>query len=165
MGFVENLSFTPEPQIMVFVLSPTTYCRMKSLLFLKKWLWSLKTWSSGYILISLSGDVASVPGPWKQRPWEGTDRRKLCWSTGSQPSTVDSTSKTFSRKRLTLVNTLRTSKSNVWAYTVTFFFGCRFSWKPWYIFADIYTYKYCINIIYRSPDYIFIYIFNFWLYI
>ena len=106
---------------------PTTSCRMKSLLFPKRWLWSLKTWSSGYILISPSGDVVSKLGQWKQSPWEGMDRRKLCWSIGSQPWIVDSTSKTFSRKRLTLVIIVCTSKSNVGIYNNHFFY-CRFFW-------------------------------------
>ena len=114
----------------VFCPSATASYRMKSLLFPKRWLWSLKTWSSGYILISPSGDVVFELGQWKWSPWEGMDRRKLCWSTGSQPWTVDSTSKTFSRKRLTLVIIVCTSKSNVWAYTVTYFSYCRFFWKP-----------------------------------
>ena len=109
---------------------PTTSCRMKSLLFPKRWLWSLKTWSSGYILISPSGDVVSKLGQWKRSPWEGMGRRKLCLSSGSQPWTVDSTSKTFSRKKLTLVIIICISKSNMWAYTVTTSFIVGFSGNP-----------------------------------
>lgn len=139
MGFTENLSFASERQIMFFCSSPTPCCRTKSLLFPKRWSWSWKTWSSGYILTSPSGDVASRPGPWRQRPWGGTDRGKLCSSTGSQPWTVGSTSKTFSRKRLTLVNIICTSKSNVWGYRATSFFGCRFCWKLWYVYIQIHT--------------------------
>lgn len=81
-----------------------TSCRMKLLLFQKKLLWSSRTWQNGHSPISPSGSVVSGlrrSSPWmwgkmgKKRPWQDTDNPH--W-------TVAWTSKTFWRKRLTLVS-------------------------------------------------------------
>lgn len=82
----------------------TASCRMKLLLFQRKSLWSLKTWQNGPSPISPSGSVVSRLSRLSRWMWERMGRRRPWWDTDNLRSIAAWTSKTFWKRRLTLVS-------------------------------------------------------------